>query len=141
MNLHRSEALLSGFALQGTVAWVRSRATGTLLPFWLGPQLEGVLRGLRPNETLPSLVPDTARYLLAAADILLPADETSKRDRYHEEAVGKASLLFRAKGYAPLPDLIHPFHIAALRRYYRYLIRTGAIRLGRWAKPASLRGV
>jgi hypothetical protein len=38
--------------------------------------------------------------------------------------------MFREKGYAPLGNLIHPFHIAALRRYYRYLIRTGAIKLG-----------
>ena len=31
--------------------------------------------------------------------------------------------------------MIHPFHIAALRRYYRYLIRTGAIRLGDGQSP------
>ena len=37
---------------------------------------------------------------------------------------------FQAKGYAPLPGLIHPFHVAALRRYYRQQIRTGAIHLG-----------
>jgi hypothetical protein len=41
-----------------------------------------------------------------------------------------ASTLFREKGYAPLADLIHPFHVAALRRYYRYLIRSGAVQLG-----------
>ena len=29
-----------------------------------------------------------------------------------------------------MPDLIHPFHVAALRRYCRYLIGTGAIELG-----------
>lgn len=127
--------LLSGFALQGTMAWVRSPATGTLLPFWLGPQLEGVVGGLRPNELVPASVPDSARYLLAAADILVCEDGTSQRNRQREEMVGKASPLFREKGYAPLGDLIHPFHIAALRRYYRYLIRTGAIRLGDGQSP------
>ena len=49
--------------------------------------------------------------------------------------MSRASSNFRAKGYAPLGDLIHPFHIAALRRYYRYLIRTGAIRLGDGQSP------
>jgi hypothetical protein len=44
--------------------------------------------------------------------------------------LGKASAMFREKGYAPIANLIHPFHIAALRRYYRYQIRTGAIFLG-----------
>src|SRR5579864_5724069 len=37
-ELRSREALLSGFALQGTIAWIRSRDTGNLLPFWLGPQ-------------------------------------------------------------------------------------------------------
>ena len=50
-------------------------------------------------------------------------------------AVEKAGPLFREKGYAPVADLIHPFHLAALRRYYRYLIRTGAIRLGDRQSP------
>jgi hypothetical protein len=132
-ELASRKEVLSGFAVQGTMAWVRNPATGSLLPFWLGPELEGVLQGLRLNEPVPASVPDSARRLLAAADILIPEDCTS-RDRQREEAraemIGKASPRFREKGYAPLGDLIHPFHIAALRRYYRYLIRSGAIRLG-----------
>jgi hypothetical protein len=138
-ELRSQEALLSGFALQGTVAWVRSRATGNLLPFWLGPQLEAALQNLRPNEPLPSSVPDGARCRLAAAELLIPDNRTDQRDRQsdrqREDSVGKASLLFRAKGYTPIPNLIHSFHIAALRRYYRYLIRTGAIRLGDGQSP------
>lgn len=127
--------LLSGFALQETVAWVPDRATGNLLPFWLGPQLKGVLHDLRPNEPAPSSVPERARCLLAAAHILLPEDDSGQRDREREEKIKKASSQFREKGYATLGDLIHPFHVAALRRYYRYLIRTGAIPLGDGQSP------
>ncbi len=134
-ELRSQEALLSGFARQGIVAWVRSRGTENLLPFWLGPQLDGMLRGLCPNEPVPSSVPDGARSVLAAADILRPEDGTDARDRQREERITKAALSFRTKGYSPLADLIHPFHIAALRRYYRYLIRTGAIRLGDRQSP------
>ncbi len=47
------------------------RQLGISLPFWLGPELEGVLQGLRLNEPVPSSVPDSARRLLAAADILV----------------------------------------------------------------------
>ena len=120
--------LFSGFALQGTMAWVRNLATGNLLPFWLGPQMQSVVRDLHPNE----VVPESVRSVLAAADILIPEDRTSQQ---REELVKLASPLFREKGYAPLGDLIHPFHIAALRRYYRHLIRTGAIRLGDKQSP------
>jgi hypothetical protein len=127
--------LLVGLALQGTVAWVPELATGNLLPFWLGTELEGVLRGLLPNEPVPTSLPEMARLLLAAAHILVPEDPSGQHQREQEEEYRKASIQFREKGYAPLGDLIHPFHIAALRRYYRYLIRTGAIRLGDGQSP------
>src|SRR2546422_11570523 len=31
------EADYEGFALQGTIAWVRESTSGCLMPFWLGP--------------------------------------------------------------------------------------------------------
>ena len=127
--------LLTGFALQATIAWVRNPSTRALLPFWLGPQLEGVLRTLRPNEPAPSTIPDEARCLLAAADILLPEGAAAHRRHERETMIRKAARLFREKGYAPIGDLIHPFHIAALRRYYRCLIRSGVIRLGDGQSP------
>jgi hypothetical protein len=133
-ELASRQVLLTGFAV-GTTAWVRSAVTGNLLPFWLGPQLEDLLRDLRPDEPVPPLVPSSVRRLLAAADILLSGDEWRDRRSEHEARVTKASLLFREKGYAPLSDLIHPFHLATLRRYYRYLIRTGAIPLGDGQSP------
>ena len=127
--------LVSGFTLDGTIAWVRNPATRNLLPFWLGPQLAGVVRALRSNDPVPSSIPEGTRDLLAAAHILLPEGSTSQQDRKRAEMIEKASLLFREKGYAALGDLIHPFHVAALRRYYRYLIRTGSIVLGDGQSP------
>ena len=126
--------LLAGFAIQGTVAWVRS-GTGTLLPFWLGPQLETMVLSLRPNEPVPPNVPESTVRLLSAADILISETQLSERNRTREELLAKASLRFRESGYAPLGELIHPFHIAALRRYYRHQIRTGVIRFGDHQSP------
>jgi len=134
-ELASHKKLLSRFALQGTMAWVPDQATGNLLPFWLGPQLERALRGLRLSEPAPLSLPERARRRLAAAHILLPEDHSGQRHREREEKVKKTSSQFREKGYAPLGNLIHPFHVAALRRYYRYLIRTGAIRLGDGQSP------
>jgi hypothetical protein len=159
-ELASRKELVSGFALQGTVAWVRHPATGNLLPFWLGPQLSSVAKSLRPHDPVPSSLPRDARRLLASAEILIPEDrpaylgpglrtgqaaqaasqpltgsETWSTDLNCDERMAKASSIFCEKGYAPLGDLIHPFHVAALRRYYRYLIRSGAIELGDRQSP------
>jgi|SRR5271165_2055719 len=127
--------LLSGLALQGAIAWVRKRETGSCLPFWLGPQTESVVRGLRPGEAVASNAPSRLRQVLAAAEILVPENGAIDRCEKGEEALQHPGALFRKKGYAPLSGLIHPFHVAALRRYYRFLIRTGAIRLGDGQSP------
>jgi hypothetical protein len=118
-----ADGLLSRFALQGTMAWVRESESGSLLPFWLGQKYEEFVGGLQSGEEVPSSVPASARNILAAAGIFVGGDD-------REEALGKAAAQFQEKGYAPLGDLIHPFHVAALRRYYRYLLRTGEITLG-----------
>jgi hypothetical protein len=127
-ELFQRRDLLSGFAIQGTMAWVRRREPPSLLPFWLGPEIEAVVRGLRPAEHVPSSVPQELREILAAAEILV----SKKRafDQPREQNFHQLGALFRERGYAPLAGLIHPFHVAALRRYYRYLIRSGALRLG-----------
>jgi hypothetical protein len=130
-----AEFARQGFALQGTVAWVRDRATRNLLPFWLGPELESVLRGLRAKDAVPPGVPARARSLLKATGILIPEEGVARCDQTRDEIMSKAARLFRERGYAPISGLIHPFHLAALRRYYRRLIRIGAIRLGDSQSP------
>lgn len=129
-ELGHQKKLLSGFALQGSTAWVRDPASGSFLPFWLGPALAARLQNLRPDEPVSSTLPEDTRALLLGAGILIPADYAAKHLLEWEDAIGRAAPSFCEKGYTPLGDLIHPFHIAALRRYYRCLIRTGAIQLG-----------
>jgi hypothetical protein len=68
--------------------------------------------------------------VLSAAGILVPEARLKLRPSEVLEEERKAAALFQEKGYAPLGKLIHPFHVAALRRYYRRLIRSGAIQLG-----------
>jgi hypothetical protein len=137
--LPRARPLLAfaqqGFALQGTIAWVRDSAAGSLVPFWLGPQLESVLCGLQRNEPLSSSVPDSARRLLEAAGILLREGGVNRRHQERQKTIKEASALFQERGYAPISGLIHPFHIAAMRRYYRALIRTGGVQLGDGQSP------
>jgi hypothetical protein len=122
--------LVSGFALAGTIAWVRDPLTATFLPFWLGPELEGLLGSLRSHELVPYALPKHLLSPLLAAGILVNKEQIARRNRERAESITRASRLFQEKDYSPLNNLIHPFHIAALRRYYRYLIRTGAVPLG-----------
>ena len=127
--------LLSALALQGTIAWVRDASFNSVIPFWLGPQFESFVRELRLNVPVQPSVPASARCILQRAGILISADSIAQQCEEREEAIRKASELFRTKGYAPLHGLLHPFHIAALRRCYRYRIRTGAIQLGDGQSP------
>lgn len=121
-----SEDLLCGFFRQGTIAWVRDEKRYALLPFWLGSELETLVRSLSTKEPVPMSLPSRIRELLVGAGILSPR----AIDPNGAASLEKARFLFHERGYAPLPGLIHPYHIAALRRYYRYAIRKGWIQLG-----------
>lgn len=122
--------LLAGFALQGTMVWVPDGDGGSLLPFWLGPEYEDVLHRLGPRGPVPSSIPALMRRTLWAANILVGDGVAKRREWNRQEMIRNAVLPFCRKGYAPLRNLLHPFHVAALRRYYRHQIRSGAIQLG-----------
>ena len=130
---HRN--LLAGFALQGSIAWIPGPTSTIALPFWLGPQLECLVRSLTPGKPVPASVSEKTRRLLAQSGILVPDDLIVRRPGEHEEAIQKERSLFQERGYAPIASLIHPFHVAALRRYYRHRIRTGTIPLGDGQSP------
>ena len=128
------DPFLSGFALQGTVAWARDAASGTIWPFLLGTKFEAVARSLQASEAISTL-PEDIRDRFVQAGILTSERREARRLRERQNRIEQSAALFRKKGYAPLAELIHPFQIAALRRYYRYLIRTGAITLGDGQSP------
>ncbi len=139
------EDLFAGFALQGSIAWVREPATSSLLPFWLGPRLEATVRSLRSGDPVPAALAGNERFALAVAGILIAEDQIEEDQIAHHqiaqdqvrqsqsecgEVVARGGAAFREKGYVPLRSLIHPFHVASLRRYYRSQLRRGAFRLG-----------
>lgn len=129
-ELERHRNLLEGFNMQRTMAWVRNPATGSLDPFWLGPRLEAEVSRLRAGKPASAALPKNVQLVLAGAGILTPENADERRLTEWSEIAGKCALVFREEGYAPHRDLIHPFNLAALRRYYRYAIRCGNLRLG-----------
>jgi len=118
------------FATQGRMVWVRDPANDALQPFWLGPELTAMLSGAQPGDPAPSTLSPQARRILCMANVLATDDYSSLRRQQWAEVVSIAGARFQSQGYAPVGRLIHPFHIAALRRYYRHQLRTGRLRLG-----------
>jgi hypothetical protein len=121
-------------AWEGKIAWVRDPATEIILPFWLGPRLSGLLANLQSGDAVPADFPAdfpaNARSVLAAAGILVEDGYAARRRQEWAEIVGHCAARFREKSYVPIGRLIHPYYLAALRRYYRYLIRNGKLQLG-----------
>ncbi|HUO24355.1 MAG TPA: hypothetical protein VMU61_01740 [Candidatus Aquilonibacter sp.] len=132
-ELRKQDELLSGFAWQGSIAWVRDPATRGLLPFWLGSGLERVVESLRASS--PQSLAENERFLLAAAGVLIPRDQVSQPKSNGNMIATNRAEAFRDKGYVPIRSLLHPFHVAALRRYYRCQLRGGAFRLGDEQNP------
>ena len=125
-----ASAPTTGFATCGTMVWVRDPGSDNLQPFWLGPELCSMLGRAQPGDPAPSTLSPQARRTLILANVLVPDDHASHRRRQWAEIVSVTGAQFQSQGYAPVGRLIHPFHIAALRRYYRHQIRTGKLSLG-----------
>jgi hypothetical protein len=122
--------LPEGFAWEGTIVWVHDPGTGANLPFWLGPRFRGWLDGLQPGDRAPAYLPHDARSVLSAAGLLVTESHDADCRKEWAEVVGHCAARFRENGYVPIGRLIHPYHLASLRRYYRYLIRNGKLYLG-----------
>jgi len=132
LRLHRD--LIEGFSLRGTVAWVRDPGRGMLNPFWLGPRLEEIVARVRAGEGASSL-PNGVRLLLARAGILITENYANLGLAEWPEIARIKAQSFQERNYVPIADLLHPFHLAALRRYYRCAIRRGVIQLGDEQSP------
>jgi hypothetical protein len=130
-----AEEVPPGFAQQGSMAWIKDPANNSLQPFWLGSELSTVLSGAQPGDPAPSMLSRQARRGLIMANLLVPGDYLCHRRRQWAEIVSVTGPQFQQKGYAPVGQLIHPFHIAALRRYYRHQLRTGKFHLGDAQSP------
>jgi hypothetical protein len=112
------------------IAWVRDSATGALMPFWLGPELNKLFADAQPGDAAPLQIPKETICVLKAAGVLVEEDHANARREEWQLIVLQCRAQFRAKGYVPIGCLIHPFHIAAMRRYYRHHLRRGNFNFG-----------
>jgi len=112
------------------MVWVLHPITNAAMPFWLGPRFEELGSHLRSGEPAPPGLTRDEQLVLAMAGVLVEPDYIEECRRNYAAMVKRSAAQFRRRGYVALKSLIHPFHLAALRRYYRQLIRDGKIQLG-----------
>jgi hypothetical protein len=112
------------------MVWLRDPGTQMVQPFWIARELAATLRSLKSGDPVPASVSPQNRRRLAMAGIFVAGDFLTQRRQQWAESLVTSAADFRQKLYAPMRALIHPFHVAALRRYFRHLIRKGALPLG-----------
>ncbi|TMQ27151.1 MAG: hypothetical protein E6J90_03115 [Deltaproteobacteria bacterium] len=126
---------VEGLALDHPIIWLQDTATGMLAPFWLGPRYSALLAELTPGQASDTRQLSAEECaVLQAAGVLVTPGELARRSTDTNEELAHAARAF-GRGYATLGDLIHPFHLDALRRHYREMIRQGAFMLGDGQSP------
>jgi len=128
-ELANDAGLTDGFASMEDMAWVRNSATGALQPFWIGSQVQSILADTQDGRPVSSFTEYYKRSLAMAGILISPNRENIQSHRMIA-MLSRAADQVQQQGYAPIAGLIHPFHISALRRYFRKLVRTGKLALG-----------
>ena len=125
----------AAFAAEGEMVWIKDPGSKAVQPFWLGHDFRTMLSGPQPGDPVSPTLSPQARRVLVMANVLVPDGYASHRRQQWAEIVTVTRPQFQSLGYAPVGRLIHPFHIAALRRYYRHQLRAGKLRLGDGQSP------
>jgi len=126
----RSLPYLSSFAAPDEIVWVLDPDRNALQPFWVSQELRSWLASLQPGMPADD-PPSEAARLLYFSGVLISPDEVERRRREAARSLAKASDSFLEKRYVTLKDILHPLHIAALRRYIRRLIAAGMLEEGK----------
>jgi hypothetical protein len=117
------------FLFTDRMLWVEDPATLTVWPFWVGDEYFPYLSRMTPGSELEEDLPAHIRWVLTEANILVEPNHLALRRREWQNKLGDYVGKFE-NGYVSVPSLIHPFHVGALRRYYRYRTRNGYYLMG-----------
>jgi len=120
---------LERFSQEPETIWILDPATDALLPFWLGSDFSQWLDNLHPGGSLANL-PLEVLSTLCSAQVLVTENHKTERRQQWAKTAAKSKALFHQNGFVSLEGLLNPFHVAALRRYYRDLIAAGGLSLG-----------
>ncbi len=107
------------------VAWIDDPGTRSVTPFWLGPEMAHRLVDKTPGALVGDDIAGRSLAILCDAQIVVVADHVERRRRQWAEWSRYYGDHF-SRGYVALDGLIHPFHLGALRRYFRRKVSSGA---------------
>lgn len=118
-----------GFFDSPWIVWVDDPATRAVSPFWLGPELAHYLVEMQPGQPIEAWPRDElAAALLQSQVVVLPDHAEQRRQSWTAAARWYAD--HWPRGLVAMDDLVHPFLLGALRRYFRRRTRAGAFPLG-----------
>ncbi len=128
-KLATSVRAAADFLQADCMVWVPDSQTGAVWPYWVGYDFIEYVDTLVPGFAVPANLPLPLRWVLAKAEILVPPDRPERKRWQWDYESRFLQQQFRG-GFAALFHPIPPFHVGALRRYYRQNIRSGALTLG-----------
>ena len=114
--------------------WVDDPVSRVQRPFWVGPWFQEKLARLERGRPAAGLSSHHCQVLFQAG-VLTRSGESGRLTGERRVNFKTAADKFEAEGYTCLHELIHPFHLGSLRRYYRHLVRTGGMSLGDNSSP------
>jgi hypothetical protein len=123
-----------GLFVNPWMIWVDDPDRGTIWPYWLGPRWAELLQHLAPGRGYDGGLPADVVDVLRVADILTRLDLVEQRRQAWRAESATAAAHFEL-GAVPLSHLLPPFHVGALRRYYRYHTRMGTFPFGDEQSP------
>jgi hypothetical protein len=109
--------------------WVDDPGTRSLWPYWVGPEFAGYLAEMAPGFPVEKPLPPHVEWVLTRANILVEPGYPERRRRKWLDQLWSYAANFE-RGYTNIAGLIPPFHLGALRRYYRFHTRSGSFKLG-----------
>jgi hypothetical protein len=110
--------------------WVRDAGTDTVWPYWVGDEFMPYLAPLSPGSPMTRQLPPMVEWVLRGAEILVEPSRPAWRRSEWLRTAAASQEQFHTEGYAAVSGLLPPFHLGALRRYYRYHTRIGSFKLG-----------
>jgi hypothetical protein len=122
-------AFAEHFCPSDWTVWVDDSATGINWPFWVGHEYMQYLSQMTPGYPPAAGLPEHAIWVLREANILVKGNFDLHRRNMFVRALRNNAIQFE-QGYTSLTGFIHPFHVGALRRYYRCHSRIGSFAFG-----------